>query len=130
MMGVMEPFPLRFADVDVCDLTTTGRRSGKPHTVEIWFTVSGTTLYLIAGLGERCDWLRNIDADPRASVVIAGEHWRGQARRVTDPAERRRVGEIVDAKYPDYEGESDIGLTRPIWLFDVPAVAIESWQAH
>ncbi len=31
------------ADVDGCDVTTTGRRSGRPHEIEIWFGVIGLT---------------------------------------------------------------------------------------
>src|SRR6185312_13518616 len=37
------------ADLDYCYITTTGRRSGKPHTIEIWFALDGRTLYLLAG---------------------------------------------------------------------------------
>lgn len=37
---VLDP---KLADEDYCYLTTTGRVSGKPHTVEIWFGASGDT---------------------------------------------------------------------------------------
>lgn len=44
-----------FADDDFCYLTTTGRRSGRSHTIEIWFALSGHTLYLLSGGRDRSD---------------------------------------------------------------------------
>lgn len=49
------------------------------------------------------------------------------ARAVVDPAERRRVGELMGAKYP-WDGDPSVGLTFDAWCFDVPAFAIESWS--
>jgi hypothetical protein len=53
-LGEERPMPdsdlsARLAAVEgssTCRITTRGRRSGKPHTVTIWFLVEGTTLYL------------------------------------------------------------------------------------
>ena len=42
------------ADADFCYLTTTGRVSGRPHTIEIWFAVQGDAIYLMAGSRHRC----------------------------------------------------------------------------
>ena len=53
---------------DYCYLTTTGRRSGRPHRIEIWYARSGETLYLLAGGGRPSDWVRNRLADPAVSV--------------------------------------------------------------
>jgi len=39
----------QFKDEDFCHLTTTGRNSGRPHTIEIWFALHGQTLYMLAG---------------------------------------------------------------------------------
>ena len=38
---------------DVLHLVTTGRRTGQPREVEIWFTRAGRRLYLIAETGRR-----------------------------------------------------------------------------
>jgi hypothetical protein len=32
-----------------CYLTTTGRVSGRPHTIEIWFALQDRTLYVLSG---------------------------------------------------------------------------------
>ena len=78
------------ADPPFLYLTTSGRRSGNPHTIEIWFARSpGTpsTLYLMAGGRTASDWVRNLVARPEASVRIG----------TRDAAERAVVARVVDA---------------------------------
>lgn len=112
------------ADVENCYVTTTGRRSGNSHTIEIWFGVLDTTLYLISGNGPTADWYRNLIADPRVGVRIDDRAEPGRARLVADPGERERVGDLMGAKYV-WDGDASIGLTYAAWCYDVPAVAIE-----
>lgn len=120
-------FPDRYAEVDVCDFTTTGRRTGRGHTVEIWFAAQDGTLYLIAGTGEGCDWLRNAAKNPAVEVSLNGEQWAGTARRVTDAAERELVGRLMSGKYSDFDGDVGIGLTQHAWRWEVPALAVGEW---
>jgi hypothetical protein len=49
---------------EFCYLTTTGRVSGRPHTIEIGFARRGSTLYLLSSGGDRADWVRNLGAQP------------------------------------------------------------------
>ena len=63
-----------------CYLTTTGRRTGTPHTIEIWFAVRGTTMYLMSGGRDGADWVKNIRADPRVRVGVGDETYEGVAR--------------------------------------------------
>lgn len=115
-----------FHDDENCYLTTVGRRSGNPHEVEIWFGVIDDTLYLISGNGPGADWFRNALVASDVTVRIDTEVRRGRARGVGDPDERRRVGELMGAKYP-WDGDPSIGLTFDGWCFDVPALAIDGW---
>ena len=115
------------AEVECCYLTTTGRRSGRPHEVEIWFGVVGDTLYLISGNGPGAHWFLNASADPHVTIRVAGETRAGLARVVADPVERRRVGELMGVKYP-WDGDPSIGLTFDAWCFDVPLLAVSGWQ--
>jgi deazaflavin-dependent oxidoreductase (nitroreductase family) len=112
---------------DCCDLTTTGRRTGNPHEIEIWFGVIGDTMYLISGNGPKADWYQNALADPAVSVRIAGSVHRGAARALTDPDERRRVGDLMGRKYP-WSGDPSIGLTFEAWCYDVPVLTISEWD--
>ncbi|MDO8361425.1 MAG: nitroreductase family deazaflavin-dependent oxidoreductase [Actinomycetota bacterium] len=116
-----------YADEENCYLTTTGRRSGNPHEIEIWFGVAGDTLYLISGNGPTADWYRNALATPAVRVRVAASTRLGVARDVTDPQERRAVGELMGAKYP-WDGDPSIGLTFEAWCFTVPALAVEHWS--
>lgn len=112
------------ADVECCDVVTSGRVSGRPHEIEIWFGVMDETMYLISGNGPGADWYRNMLATPEVVVKLAGERRSGSARDVTDPVERRRCGDLMGAKYV-WDGDASIGLTYDAWCFDVPAIAIE-----
>jgi deazaflavin-dependent oxidoreductase (nitroreductase family) len=66
-----------------CYLTTTGRRSGQSHTIEIWFAARGRSIYLMSGGRDRADWIRNMQADPRVDVRIGDTQYQGTARVLT-----------------------------------------------
>jgi deazaflavin-dependent oxidoreductase (nitroreductase family) len=70
------------ADEPFCYLTTTGRRSGDPHTIEIWFAIDRGTVYMMAGGRDRSDWIRNLVADPSVRLRIAAREWDARARVV------------------------------------------------
>jgi deazaflavin-dependent oxidoreductase (nitroreductase family) len=89
-----------------CYLTTTGRVSGNPHTIEIWFALSGPTLYLLSGGGDRSDWVRNLARNSDVSVRIRDEHFPGRAREVSDASEDERARDLLVEKYqPGYRGD-------------------------
>jgi len=87
------------AELDYCYLTTTGRVSGEPREIEIWFGLRGDTLYLIAGGGERANWVRNLRADPAVTVRVGQETVRGRARIVDDEDEASAARPLVHGKY-------------------------------
>ena len=97
---------------DYCYLTTTGRRTGRPHRIEIWYArapsdVAGdATLYLLAGGGRSSDWVRNLLADGHVRVELDGETRRARARVVEDADEAARARSLVFSKYqPRYEDD-------------------------
>ena len=122
--GGQHGFLARFADVECCDIVTTGRRTRRRHEVEIWFGVLDETMYLISGNGASADWFQNLQADPVVTVKLDDELHQGVARVVTDRDERERVGDIMGSKYT-YGGDPSIGLTYEAWCYEVPAVAVE-----
>jgi deazaflavin-dependent oxidoreductase (nitroreductase family) len=77
------------------DITTTGRRSGKPRRIEIWFYRFGDSIYLSGtpGPGTR-DWLANLTAEPHfifhLKHTVAAD-LPAVATVITDPHERRRI---------------------------------------
>jgi deazaflavin-dependent oxidoreductase (nitroreductase family) len=65
---------------DFCYVTTRGRRTGSPHTIEIWFGAeTASTIYLLSGGGDRSDWVRNLMADPSVHVRIDDQEWDARA---------------------------------------------------
>ncbi len=87
-------------DDDYCYLTTRGRVTGRPHEIEIWFALDGTTLFLLAGARQRSDWVRNLIADPAVTVRLGGEHYPATARVLeAGTAEDERARTLVFDKY-------------------------------
>ena len=89
------------ASEQFCYLTTIGRITGRPHTIEIWFAASpdSRTIYMLSGGGDRSDWVRNIRRNPHVEVRVAGRLYTGSARIVQDPDEEHRARRLVVAKY-------------------------------
>ena len=96
-----------------CYVTTTGRVTGRPHAIEIWFGISGRTLYMLSGGGERSDWVKNLMRTPETKVRIGSTEFSGRARVVTEGAEDSLARRLLLAKYdPTYSGDlSDWGRT-------------------
>jgi deazaflavin-dependent oxidoreductase (nitroreductase family) len=83
-------------------LTTTGRRSGMPRGIEIWFTERHGRIYIIAEHRERAQWVLNILADPQVRVRVGDRSFAAVARPVSDEHEPelvRLVKSLSDEKY-------------------------------
>jgi deazaflavin-dependent oxidoreductase (nitroreductase family) len=97
-------------DHPFCYLTTTGRVSGRPHTIEIWFALQDRTLYLLSGGADRSDWVRNLIRHPEVTVRLGrrdAPQLPGRARPV-DPGsdEDDLARRLVTGKYqPTYSGD-------------------------
>jgi len=77
------------------DITTTGRRSGEPRTLEIVFHNVGGRIY-ISGIPspKRRSWLANLDADPHMTFHLKGKvrvDLPATSRVIEDEAERREI---------------------------------------
>jgi hypothetical protein len=103
------------AGEDYCYLTTTGRVSGKPHTIEIWFALENRVLYLLSGSGTsedgrrpRADWARNILSMPAVQLRIGVTIYAGTGRLITDRDEDALARRLLVDKYtPRHNGELD-----------------------
>jgi deazaflavin-dependent oxidoreductase (nitroreductase family) len=79
----------------VFDITTTGRRTGKPRRLEIVYHVIDGRIY-ISGIPSptRRAWLANLDADPALTLHLrkrVAADVRATARIIDTETERRRV---------------------------------------
>ena len=94
------------SELDYCYVTTTGRRSGTPHTVEIWFALHGGVVYLLSGGGEASDWVKNLREHPAVGLRLGDRDMICKARLVTDPAEDELARRLLFEKYtPRYSGD-------------------------
>ena len=108
MAAAMADLPARLAaikDRGTLRITTRGRRTGKPHTVTIWFVVDGATLYL-ATLNAKRDWVRNLRKTPDAAL------------EVESVAEVKRMLDARGIRYLDFGGPQ-------LWIRDPDGNVVE-----
>jgi deazaflavin-dependent oxidoreductase (nitroreductase family) len=78
----------------VVDITTTGRKTGRPHRIEIVFHNVGGRLYISGMPGFKRSYIANLTADPQFTFHLKGPvkaDLAATARVITDEAERREV---------------------------------------
>jgi deazaflavin-dependent oxidoreductase (nitroreductase family) len=109
------------ANEDFAYLTTTGRRTGRPHTIEIWFGAEGGCVYVLSGGGDHSDWVRNLLADPLVSLRIGDRSWSATARVVEDPEEDGLARRLLAAKYQGWRE----GYPLSRWASTALPVAME-----
>ena len=91
---------MSWKDEDFCYVTTTGRITGRPHQIEIWFGADGDDrIYLLSGGGGRSDWVKNIRADPGVIVRVGDRERAGRARVIEDAAEEGEARRLLASKY-------------------------------
>ena len=98
---------LRLEKEDYCYLTTTGRVTGRPHLIEIWFGTQKNSIYLMAG-DHRSDWVRNLLKEPEVTVRIAKHHFGGTARIVKDEEEAMMTRNLLADKYKEREDDGSL----------------------
>ena len=94
------------ATAPFCYLTTTGRRSGRPHTIEIWFALHATTVYLLSGGRENSDWVKNLQQEPAVQIRIGTGRFTGRARVLNGPPREASLPVAIDLQHhrpPDFE---------------------------
>jgi deazaflavin-dependent oxidoreductase (nitroreductase family) len=68
-------------------LTTTGRQTGQPREIEIWFTRHEGRYYVVAEHREKTQWVQNLGADPRVRVRVGDASFGATARPIDATAE-------------------------------------------
>ena len=111
----------RLADEDFAYVTTTGRKTGKPHRIEIWFAIEDGRLYLLSGGGDRADWVKNIRKDRDVRVQVGSRSVAARARIARAGAEDQRARELLDAKYMSWKQ----GKKLSSWARGATPVVIE-----
>jgi deazaflavin-dependent oxidoreductase (nitroreductase family) len=90
------------ADAKVLYLTTIGRHSGRPRTIEIWFTYYDGKLYLNAERARNANWVRNILYNTDVHVRIQEQQFAGRARALDRQADRALWDTVADLSRQKY----------------------------
>jgi deazaflavin-dependent oxidoreductase (nitroreductase family) len=106
-----------------CEITTTGRTSGQPRRIEIWYFMIDDQVYLTGTPGRR-DWYANLLMHPRFIFHVkegAQVDLPARAVPITYLAERRRImGEVMrQNRWFAAQGDS-----LDTWVADSPLVAV------
>ena len=83
-------------------LTTTGRGSGQPREIEIWFTRHEGRYYVIAEHRDQANWVQNLRANPQVNIRVAGSSMEATARAMDAKVDRtlwRRIQALSEKKY-------------------------------
>ena len=116
--------PPELAALDFCYVTTTGRTTGRPHRIEIWFAAQPEhdTIFMLSGGRERADWVRNLVASPRCTVEIGDEHFVGYGRVIEGTDEDELARTLVHDKYAHGDDLASWRATRfPLAIDLTPA---------
>ena len=121
----MERFSQDLEQHQFCYLTTTGRSSGRPHRIEIWFTIIDGSLWVNSGGGRRSDWVKNLIADPTLDVEIGGAHWSAIAT-VRQDAVGHPARERLAERYQHWQP----GQALSEWATNSLLIEIEAVDGH
>ncbi|BCK54566.1 nitroreductase family deazaflavin-dependent oxidoreductase [Nocardia wallacei] len=98
-------------------LTTTGRRSGAPHTTPMMFHRDGDRVLVIAsnqGAPRHPEWYLNLSADPAVTVELGDETYSATAQPLRDE-DYDRVWADITRRYPFFaDHEKQAGRTIPV----------------
>jgi F420H(2)-dependent quinone reductase len=107
----------KLGDRPLLVLTTTGRRTGRPHTTPMMYVRHGDRLLVIAsnaGAPEHPDWYLNLVADPAVTVEVDGEEYRATAA-VTTGADRDQLFAEISRQYPFFtDHQAGVDRTIPV----------------
>jgi deazaflavin-dependent oxidoreductase (nitroreductase family) len=87
------------ASESLVEITTTGRKSGKPRTSTIWFIYDKGRFYIQSGQRGKTSWYRNLKKNKRICIKIVDLTFIGMAQFIDDSAETERIHEMFRSKY-------------------------------
>jgi deazaflavin-dependent oxidoreductase (nitroreductase family) len=95
-------------EMPVLELTTTGRKSGRPRSVMLTSPLQeGPVLVVVASRGgdeQAPAWLLNLQENPDVGVSLQGQPTRRMNARVASRDERKRMWPLVVADHKNYAG--------------------------
>jgi deazaflavin-dependent oxidoreductase (nitroreductase family) len=84
-------------------LTTIGWKTGKQHTIEIWFVEHNKRYYMISEQLDSAHWVQNIKHNPTVSFSINDNMFKGNARIVDQGKESALAAEVLKLMNTKYK---------------------------
>lgn len=89
----------RLSQSSELNLTVTGRKSGRPLTIPVWFVLEDNTLYLLPVHGSDTQWYKNALENSSIRVEAKDASAAFQAAPITDPSRVSSIVEKFRSKY-------------------------------
>ena len=83
-------------------LTATGRKSGLPRQIEIWFVETDGRLYILAEHGLRAQWVQNIIQNRNVQVRVGDKNWEATTRVLDADKDRELYATVQDLSRRKY----------------------------
>jgi deazaflavin-dependent oxidoreductase (nitroreductase family) len=99
------------------NITVTGRKSGRPVSIPVWFVFDDDKLYLLPVKGSDTQWYKNVLKNPAIGIDASGAESEFTAVPIRDAKQVASVVEKFRAKY----GVGDV--KKYYSKFDVAVVA-------
>jgi deazaflavin-dependent oxidoreductase (nitroreductase family) len=99
-----DPLKERLSRYHQIKITVTGRKSGRPISIPVWFVLEDDKLYLLPVQGSDTQWYKNVLKNPSIRIDARGAAAEFHAVPITDGA---RVSSVVE-KFRDKYGASDV----------------------
>lgn len=102
-------------------LTTTGRRSGRPHLLPLIYGQEGDRYLVVASRGgapEHPEWYRNLVKQPEVQVQVGADRFSARARTAT-AEEKPALWKLMAGIFPAYD-EYQARTSR-----EIPVVILE-----
>lgn len=85
-----------------CCLTTFGRRSGRPHTVQIGLATNDGMVYMLGARDGASDWIKNLRVNRDAWLFLGYEEYDAVARPIdADSDDARLARKLFCSKYTE-----------------------------
>lgn len=97
-----------FGGMQSLELTTTGRKSGKPRSVMLTVPLREGDAYVVVASRGGDDthpaWFLNLRDNPDVTVRVIGQEPRPMTARIATPEERARMWPEIAKRYRNYAG--------------------------
>jgi len=94
----------RLSRLNEITITVTGRKSGRPVSLPVWFVLEDGKLHLLPVSGSDTQWYKNVLKNPSIRIDAGGDKAELRAIPVTD---RKQVASVVE-KFRAKHGAADV----------------------